>query len=50
MVRGLLESIMCEERVMDLEEHPTKASGYSTRDFLTRVPRVREGDFPQDPP
>ena len=53
MVKGLLESIMREERAMYLEEHPTKANGYSTRDLLTlvgpvedlRVPRVREGEF-----
>ena len=53
MVKGLLESILREERAMDLEEHPTKANGYSTRDLLTlvgpledlRVPCVREGDF-----
>ena len=53
MVKGLLESIMREERAMYLEEHPTKANGYYTRDLLTlvgpvedlRVPRVREGEF-----
>jgi putative transposase len=44
---------MLEERRLYLEEHPTKANGYYTRDLLTlfgpiedlRVPRVREGDF-----
>ena len=54
MVKGLLKSILREERAMDLEEHPTKANGYSTRDLLTlvgpvedlRVPCVREGNFP----
>ncbi|MDR5695266.1 MAG: IS256 family transposase [Armatimonadota bacterium] len=53
MVKDLLEAIMREERAMYLEEHPTKANGYYTRDLLTlvgpvedlRVPRVREGDF-----
>ncbi len=53
MVKDLLESILREERAMDLEEHLIKANGYSTRDFLTlvgpredlRVPRVREGEF-----
>ncbi|MDR5704238.1 MAG: transposase, partial [Armatimonadota bacterium] len=51
MVKDLLEAIMREERAMYLEEHPTKANGYYTRDLLTlvgpvedlRVPRVREG-------
>ncbi len=53
MVKGLLEKLMVEERAMDLEDHPTKANGYDTRDLLTlygsvedlRVPRVREGGF-----
>jgi len=53
MVKRLLEAIMREERAIYLEEHPTKANGYYTRDLLTlvgpvedlRVPRVREGDF-----
>ncbi len=50
MVKDPLESSVREERAMDLEKHPTKANGYSTRDLLTlvgpgedlRVPRVRE--------
>ena len=55
MVKEPLETVMREERTMDLEEHPTKANGYYyTRDLLTlvghlddlRVPRVREGNFP----
>ena len=53
MVKGLLEGLMVEERRMYLENHPTKANGYYTRDLLTlhgpleglRVPRVREGEF-----
>ena len=53
MMKGLLESILREEQAMYLEQHPTKANGYSTRDLLTlvgpledlHVPRVREGDF-----
>ena len=53
MVKDLLETVMCEERTTYLEEHPTKANGYYTRDLLTlvgpledlRVPRVQEGDF-----
>ncbi|MCS7240931.1 MAG: transposase [Candidatus Bipolaricaulota bacterium] len=53
MVKGLLETIMRKERELYLEEHPTKANGYYTRDLFTlvgpledlRVPRVREGDF-----
>ncbi|MEM3658662.1 MAG: transposase [Candidatus Hadarchaeum sp.] len=53
MVKGLLERLMQEERALYLEEHPTKANGYSTRDLLTltgpledlKVPRVRERDF-----
>ncbi len=51
MVKGLLESLI-KERKIYLEDHPTKANGYYTRDLLTlagpledlRVPRVREGD------
>jgi transposase-like protein len=53
MVKGLLESLMQEEREIYLEDHPTKGNGYDTRDLLTlfgpledlAVPRVREGDF-----
>ena len=53
MTKDLLWAVMREERAMYLEEHPTKANGYSTRDLLTfvgpledlHVPRVREGDF-----
>ncbi|MBC7109323.1 MAG: transposase [Methanomassiliicoccales archaeon] len=53
MIRNLLENLMREERELYLEQHPTKANGYYTRDLLTltgplenlRVPRVREGDF-----
>ena len=53
MIKSLLETLMKEERELYLEEHPTKANGYYTRDLLTlagpvedlRVPRVREGDF-----
>ncbi|MEN3010894.1 MAG: transposase [Candidatus Bipolaricaulaceae bacterium] len=53
MVKALLERIMREERELYLEQHPTKANGYCTRDLLTlvgpvedlRVPRVREGHF-----
>ncbi|MBC7318284.1 hypothetical protein H5T57_03420 [Candidatus Bipolaricaulota bacterium] len=49
LVRNLLENFMREERELYLEQHPTKANGYYTRDLLTgplenlRVPRVREG-------
>ena len=53
MVKALLESILHKERAINLEEHPTKVNGYSTRDFLAfvgpredlRVPRVRKGEF-----
>ncbi len=53
MVKELLEKLMVEERAMDLEDHPTKANGYYTRDLLPfygsvedlRVPQVREGNF-----
>lgn len=53
MVKELLEAIMREGRAIYLEENPSKANGYYTRDLLTlvgpmehlRVPRVREGDF-----
>jgi len=53
MVKELLEILMKEEREIYLENHPTKANGYYTRDLLTlvgpledlKVPRVREGDF-----
>ena len=53
LIKALLERLMLEERAIYLEEHPTKANGYYTRDLLTlfgpieelRVPRVREGDF-----
>lgn len=37
MVKELLEALMREERRICLEEHPTKANGYYTRDFLTLV-------------
>jgi len=51
--RGLLETLIQEERAMYLETHPTSANSYYTRDLLTlvgpvedfKVPRVREGDF-----
>ena len=36
-MKGLLESILREEQAMYLEQHPTKANGYSTRDLLTLV-------------
>ncbi|HIP99838.1 TPA: hypothetical protein EYH33_04800 [Candidatus Bipolaricaulota bacterium] len=44
---------MLEERELCLEQHPTVANGYYTRDLLTlfgpledlKVLRVREGDF-----
>jgi putative transposase len=53
MVKEMLEALMREEREIYLEQHPTKANGYYTRDLLTlvgpvedlRVPRVQEGDF-----
>jgi len=53
MIKGLLERLMVEEQAMYLENYPTKANGYYSRDLLTlygpmedlRVPRVREGDF-----
>jgi len=53
MVKELLEALMREERGLYLENHPTQANGYYTRDLLTlvgpvedlQVPRVREGDF-----
>jgi hypothetical protein len=35
LVRNLLESLMCEERDIYLEQHPTRASGFYTRDLLT---------------
>ena len=35
LARNLLESLMCEEREICLEQHPTKANGYYTRDLLT---------------
>ena len=53
MVKEFLEALMREERGIYLEEHPTKANGYYTRDLLTLagpvedlgVHRVLEGDF-----
>ena len=53
MVKGLWGSIMRKERAMYIEEHPTKANGYSAWDLLAlvgpredlRVPCVREGEF-----
>ena len=59
MVKELLEALMREEREIYLENHPTKANGYYTRDLLTlvgpvedlKVPRVQEGHFhPPGPP
>jgi hypothetical protein len=37
MVKEMLEALMREEREICLEEHPTKANGYYTRDLLTLV-------------
>ncbi len=34
MMKDLLKSSVREERAMYLEENPTKANGYSTRDLL----------------
>ena len=53
IAKELLEAVMREEREIYLEDHPTKANGYYTRDLLTlvgpvedlKVPRVRKGDF-----
>ena len=53
MAKELLEALIGEEREISLENHPTKANGYYTRDLFTlvgpvedlKVPRVREGDF-----
>ena len=35
LIKALLERLMLEERAIYLEEHPTKANGYYTRDLLT---------------
>ena len=53
MVKKLLETLMKEERQIYLQNHPTKANGYYTRNLLTlvgpledlKVPRVRDDDF-----
>ena len=53
MVKDALQSLMKEERLIYLEEHPTKANGFYRRSLATRfgtiedlsVPRVREGNF-----
>ena len=53
LAKELLEALMREERGIYLEDHPTKANCYYTRDLLTlvgpvedlKVPRVRKGDF-----
>ena len=53
MVKDALQSLMKEERLIYLEEHPTKANGFYTRSLATRfgtiedlsVPRVREDNF-----
>jgi len=53
MVKVLLDVLMKEERDIYLENHPTKANAYYTRDLLTlvgplenlKVPRIRAGDF-----
>ena len=53
MVKEMLEALMREEREIYLEQYPTKANGYYTRDLLTlvgpvedlKIPRVWEGDF-----
>ena len=53
IVKELLEALIKEEREICLENHPTKANGYYTRDLLTlagpvedlKVPRMREVCF-----
>ena len=53
MVKDALQSLMKEERLIYLEEHPTKANGFYRRSLATRfgtiedlsVPRVREDNF-----
>ena len=53
MVKDALQSLMKEERLIYLKEHPTKANGFYTRSLATRfgtiedlsAPRVREGSF-----
>ncbi len=52
-VKDPLERLMHEELELYLEEHPTKANGYYTRDLLTlvgpvedlRVPACERGIF-----
>ena len=40
--RGLLETLIQEERAMYLETHPTSANSYYTRDLLTLVGPVED--------
>ena len=53
MVKDALQTLMREERLIYLEEHPAKANAFYTRSLATKfgtiedlsVPRVREGSF-----
>jgi len=53
MVKELLEALVEEECKICLENHPTRANGYYTRDLLTlvgrvedfKLPCIRKGDF-----
>jgi len=47
MVKELLEALMKEEREISLENHPTKANGYYTRDLLTLVGPVEDLKVPR---
>ena len=47
MVKELLEALMKEEREIYLENHPTKANGYYTRDLLTLVGPVEDLKVPR---
>jgi len=47
MVKELLEALMKEEREISLENHPTKANGYYTRNLLTLVGPVEDLKVPR---
>jgi len=47
MVKEPLEALMKEEREIYLENHPTKANGYYTRDLLTLVGPVEDLKLPR---
>jgi hypothetical protein len=47
MVKELLEALMKEEREIYLENHPTKANGYYTRNLLTLVGPVEDLKVPR---